>query len=189
MNEYPILFQTEMVRAILGGTKTQTRRVMKPQPARGAMYSGFIEREHRMQAHAQFMYDGQMHFVSPYGQPGDLLWVRETWTYRGREVVYRADDKYRDLKWRPSIHMPKKHARLWLKIVNVHCEYLRSITNENAITEGCEDTDLGEDLIGPPYAYARTRFAVPWDANNAKSGYPWHSNPWVWVIEFEKVKP
>lgn len=122
----PILFNTQMVRAILDGRKTCTRRIVKPQPT--AHYG--------------------MQCIKPPYQPGDILYVRETWSLRfdGEKYFYKADKNtsreekrlldYNDVKWRPSIHMPKEAARIWLKVTNVRVERLQKITEAQTEEEG-----------------------------------------------------
>lgn len=140
MKERPILFSGEMVRAILEGRKTQTRRVIKPQPdsARNSVFvkSGF-ETKHGYE------------IKCPYGQPGDRLWVRETWGLwdtdpkdgpERAKIFYRAtDENRRDLRyqrWRPSIHMPRWASRINLEITNIRIERVQDITEEDAKAEG-----------------------------------------------------
>lgn len=166
----PILFNTQMVRAILDGRKTCTRRIVKPQPT----------------AH----YGTQC--IKPPYQPGDILYVRETWSLRfdGEKYFYKADKNtsreekrlldYNDVKWRPSIHMPKEAARIWLKVTNVRVERLQNITEDGAEVEGCFD-------------YTSTALGFPdvWDSTIKKSDldrYGWNTNPWVWVIKFERCE-
>jgi len=196
----PILFSTEMVRAIIEGRKTQTRRVIKPQPPKGLKpyqgYPGVID-------------------CRPY-QPGCILWVRETWadlhgmgfgndprTDKPFQFAYAADiipgsdgDRIRKeygIKWKPSIYMPRKAARLFLRAKNVRVERLQDISEEDAIAEGIHWTKEG-----PLHAHyldnkldawlkwlAKEAFASLWNSINAKRGYGWETNPWVWVIEFE----
>lgn len=172
--ERPILFSTEMVRAILGGHKNQTRRVMKPQPPPG--WGGRSEVA-SMAGHC------------PYGQPGDRLWVRETWSDGpnpwGKPVVYRADvtpemyATYEDCDmphyWKPSIYMPRQHCRIILKIVSVRAERLQSISQDDAIAEG---------VFMLAHKSHIDSFAATWDEINTKPGRRWSDNPWIWVIEF-----
>lgn len=188
MSVKPILFNTEMVRAILDGRKTCTRRVVKlPKNMSGRpvgkngdiglMYLAGIKRP-------------------PY-QPGDIIYIRETWgTYsknwwEADYFMYRADYPngattytYSDgivcdlPKWCPSIHMPKEAARIWLKVTDVRAERLQGMTDDDAEAEGCFD-------------YTSTALGFPdvWDSTIKKSDldrYSWQANPWVWVIEFER---
>ena len=177
MNEYPILFNTEMVRAILAGKKTQTRRVMKPQPDETkARWTG-----ERWEFHMGYPIGHDVP-KCPYGKPGDKLWVRETWCpnyYSDGRVGYKADwrnplpEVVAETKWKPSIFMPKSAARIWLEIVDVRVERVRSITSTDAIAEGINiDTENFHEL---------------WNSINAKRGFGWDVNPWVWVVEFSKT--
>lgn len=190
--ERPILFSGEMVRAILGGHKTQTRRVVKPQPHAGARWG------------LQGWEDGHgCALRNPYGQPGDLLWVRETWAYNEAQgTIYAADGDTPDPddndgpercrgRWRPSIHMPRWASRITLEVVSVRVERVQSITHEDALAEGIEDAEPGADLriAGLPYSFARTRFCLLWNSINAARGYSWEVNPWVWVVEFRRTQP
>lgn len=202
----PILFNTEMVRAILDGRKTCTRRIVKPQPT----------------AH----YGAQC--IKPPYQPGDILYVRETWerfecwNCEGDErgncpkepkksvldktcgcYMYRATDEISgDAKWHPSIHMPKEAARIWLKVTDVRVERLQDITPKGAESEGVgnlfyDDIGYGEKNYGtevdPEYGIAKEQFAWLWESTIKKSDldrYGWDANPYVWVISFERcAKP
>lgn len=216
----PILFNTEMVRAILLGRKSVTRRLITPQPKSQVVnYLGTWQE-------TQPCANGIRVFPPPY-KPGDILYVRETWAFDTDDAddeigtgyfAYRADDLHHpDCKWRPSIHMPKVAARIFLRVKSVRVEQLQSITDEEAIKEGipdkwpmdavycpiCKGKGLvgdvypgthGERDMGCPYCYkAVQRFENLWD-NTIKTGeietYGWEANPWVWVIEFEQcVKP
>lgn len=186
----PILFNTEMVRAILDGRKSCTRRIIKPQPT----------------AH----YGAQC--IKPPYQPGDILYIRETWEHfechccEGDEhgncckepqqsvlnksygcYMYRATDEISgDARWHPSIHMPKEAARIWLKVTDVRVERLQEITAESALAEGadkyiCLNGEFDENAI-------LTSFIGIWNSTIKKPDldrYGWNANPWVWVIEFE----
>lgn len=258
----PILFSGEMVRAILAGDKTQTRRVVNApwrecieddRPAfktrwatvwgngdhavfhtwdkRG--FGGENGREHSVEdakAWAVKCAHRQGFMASPYGQPGDTLWVRETW----RPVMYgwsscieyaaggsmdikgrREYDALHNFKriairipkrsplaeahhseaWHPSIHMPRWASRITLRVTSVRVERLHDITEEDARAEGVRpDQTVGEWLGGPPpspdirpksWRSARDQFSCLWDENSGKRA-PWSSNPWVWVIGFER---
>ncbi len=179
MNARPILFSGPMVRALLEGRKTQTRRAMK-------WPSGY-EPDH---AAVQRLQDrGEWAQKSPYGQPGDLLWVRETWAniaLNGYTPVYlyRADSEQlpprdaraADSTWRPSIHMPREASRLTLKIIEVRVERLQQITEGDVIQEGCPKEVL----------YGTGWYRDLWnELNGARS---WAANPWVWVLTFTVEK-
>ncbi len=195
----PILFNTEMVNAILDGRKTVTRRIVKDasdiqglQPYIVPIYKepqGLIAPNGKVH-----------HFKSPY-QVGDILYVRETFanltcsdgTYK---YVYKSTDEYPfgekyivKFKWHPSIHMPKEAARIFLRVTNVRVERLQDITPEQIDAEGCKEyaynAKTGELLPSKP-----TWFKIKWGSTIKKSDidkYGWAANPWVWVIEFERI--
>lgn len=206
--EHPILFSTPMVQAILEGRKTQTRRIIKPQPEhkqvhfhwRKLQYDG----EHRMWCWNDLIMDNIVDFPhnedrkalasrSPYGQVGDILWVRETWADcvlnwepRVDGYDYKADDPdwaSGHVKWRPSIFMPKDACRLFLEITNIRVERLQEISEEDAIAEGApHDRYLGRGVIGGSH---REGFIHLWESINGEQS--WQSNPWVWVISFKQI--
>jgi hypothetical protein len=209
--ERPILFSGPMVRAILDGHKTQTRRVMKPQPIEGMTY-------HRVVGHRVGLSpdDRQSPYIwCPYGLPGDRLWVRETFFYEWPEdyppddmrdcrIIYRADepdyitDEMREFssqyRWSPSIHMPRWASRLTLEITDVRVERVRWISEHDAMEEGVTIPEHKRGTVRLPGGGApvlRTtygsEFAELWNSINAKHGYGWSVNPWVWVIEFRKL--
>lgn len=167
----PILFNTEMVRAILEGRKGCTRRVVKPQPT--ARY-------------------GAQCIKPPY-QPGDILYVRETWKKAPNGYYYYEDLQRNDIadvtKWHPSIHMPKEAARIWLKVTDVRVERLQEISAESALAEGADkyihtNGGLDENMT-------ITSFIGIWNSTIKKSDidrYGWDANPYVWVIEFERCE-
>jgi hypothetical protein len=186
MKEPPILFSAPMVRAILDGRKTQTRRVVKPQPVNVLFHKGqWIEAPCDLVENETVLH-------CPYGQPGDRLWVRETWahetdfgTFTGG-FVYRADGDKRERecgptdRWRPSIHMPRLVSRITLEITDVRVERIKDISGIDAIAEGIQavskygsEADVSD-------------FAELWDKINGKK-YPWESNPFVWRIEFKRI--
>ena len=212
MSIKPILFNTEMVKAILEGRKTVTRRVVKPRPVLdghlwklgGAAWSDSVLSVPVMLGHS-------LYNRAPY-QSGDVLWVRETWCEKmGRrgEYLYRAyageRDDTRDYvishnTWRPSIHMPREAARIFLQVTGVRVERLQAITEEDAKAEGAEkmypytDPETGKTafLLHENGTY-RAVFSQIWDSTIPKRpsmferylNY-WEYNPWVWVIEFER---
>lgn len=200
--EKPIIFSTPMIEAILDGRKNQTRRVIKPQQMEFADGTAeqFNSIEHYKDDDFIFKCRNFTTFhASPY-KVGQILWVRETWC-RGKarngdnKVIYKADvetDLQSIHNWKPSIHMPKEAARIFLKVTNVRVERLQDITEEDAFKEGCIDYQckIGdgkfEDVIEFDLT-ARDAFIDLWDSLNAKRGYSWESNPWVWAIEFEKI--
>jgi len=216
MKEHPIIFSTEMVKAILEGRKTMTRRVVKD-PRRKMPenpIAAFGNGHGRLYSIGDMQYEAshpeKPNFPCPYGQVGDHLWVRETFAPRemmsGKaEIAYKADggqlpsyllgDKEIPCYWKPSIHMPRWASRITLEITNIRVERLQEITNDDAFKEGMT-RELASKLgisVSPSeeeFNLTQTRrvFIDLWDSINAKRGYSWESNPWVWVIEF-KVLP
>lgn len=193
MKFIPILFSTPMVQAILEGRKTQTRRVVKPQP-QGKMY-----KEHLRETYSDT--DWGATCKCPYGQPGDILWVRETFgedADNSSKYFFKADfPNLKIPKWKPSIFMPKEASRIFLRVKSVRVEHLTVITPEDAIAEGIEKVptphltgvefawrDYGhkDRLLSDPVASYRSL----WDAINGRGS--WDKNPWVWVIEFERIE-
>lgn len=197
MNTKPILFNTEMVKAILEGRKTQTRRIIKPQPVNPQLFN----------LRWMVQSDGRdIPIASPY-IPGDILWVRETWCepYVPGEYAYRADYMYEyDIipnpdgnielsvnmfRWHPSIHMPKDAARIFLRVRDVHPEKIQSIHADECPSEGV--WPLFSGFACDREKYYKTAFANLWDST-IKSGdreiYSWAANPWVWVIKFEQCE-
>ena len=203
----PILFNGDMVREILDGRKTCTRRVIKPQ---------WEECPHCKYVHNEYIYDKMAENVycarcgypleperrSPY-QLEDILYVRETWGHpislnSDKQYVFRADKiaesgfENDSHIWHPSIHMPKEAARIWLKVKNVRVERLQDITAEQVVKEGT--TGLTMDLIQSSDELKRhydIPFAVLWDSTIKKADrnlYGWAANPRVWVIEFERCE-
>lgn len=188
------MFSAAMIRAILEGRKTETRRVIKPQPPSRA--DG--QRPHRMEfvgdeeENALFVYSrgamtGGWNARCRYGLQGGRLWVRETWsphferTQTASGCVYRADidppGSLEHIKWRPSIHMPRWAARILLEVTAVRVEKVQDITEECALREGCYGA-----------ISARNQFASLWNSINEKRGFGWENNPWVWVISFRMSK-
>jgi hypothetical protein len=154
MKERPILFSGPMVRAVLSGAKTQTRRVHQPPwAAPDSLEEALLQCRH--------------------GQPGDLLWVRETFAADRTSWYYRADGEIPGLTWTPSIFMPRAASRLTLRLTEVRVERVQDISQADAVAEGTQ---------------GKASFALLWDALNAKRGYGWASNPWVWVLSFEVVQ-
>ena len=193
----PILFNTEMVRAILDGRKTCTRRLIKPQPDKKHIYPlGFVtdsteKKEVGCFGFAANEYGGSIQYVKPPYRyaPGDILYVRETWKKAPNGYYYYEDWQRNDIaditKWKPSIHMSKEAARIWLKVTDVRVERLQEITEEQAKLEGCNSGML----TGP--CTARGQFENLWNSTikkNRPDSYGWDANPWVWVIEFERCE-
>jgi hypothetical protein len=203
MTERPILFSGAMVRAILEGRKTVTRRPVK---ATKAHADGFIMLDHGQgwrpyNAFGDFTSDSEgMEYpiACPYGQQGDRLWVREAWaeTYVAQApgekwVVYRECDNRTDYggPWKPSIHMRRRDSRILLEITAVRVERLQDITRSDIRAEGLVcPPELRSDDVSPNY---RDWYPAAWrelweSINGAES---WTANPWVWVVEFKRVTP
>lgn len=191
MTEKPILFNGEMVRQILNGRKTQTRRIIKPQPNEFGL---------------SMWPDGSRWLTvegypakCPYGQPGDKLWVKETFCDgRGLDIarpedgitstgapapqwIYRADEKFQlpnGTHWKPSIFMPRDASRITLEITKIRVERLQDISEEDAKAEGIDWRD--GDLCKP-----QTRYKQLWESINGLDS--WKENPWVWCISFRRI--
>lgn len=191
----PIIFSAPMVKAILDGRKTQTRRVIKvdddPENWKISIEGTSIVRTEP--------YDVKL----PRYAAGDILWVRETWLKADDGYYYKADIKVPSesenlrkaygYKWRPSIFMPREAARIFLRVTNVRVERVQEITENDAKNEGVKDPyDYQEpSYYDQPHVRGmeinKSAFAGLWDSLNAKRGYGWETNPWVWVIEFERI--
>lgn len=205
MKETPLLFQGDMVRAILDGSKTQTRRVIKPQPIfegvesfgdswkwskgddwfSGVTYEQLVGRT------------GLLHGDRCPYKVGNRIWVKETFAYfDDPKIVYRADclnkrgiedeDSMRcrkdyGVKWKPSIFMPRSASRITLEIVEVRVQRVQEMSNRDAAQEGVA-YDVSKEGGWP-----LTRFEKLWDSINAKRGYPWSANPWVWALTFKRI--
>lgn len=193
----PILFNTAMVQAILDGRKTMTRRVVKPRYRNDeygfqvitTMDGHFVRVEKIDENECGIFEDGTERHVSPPYQPGDILWVREKWEHDDYEgfVDYRADftdEEAKDIKWRPSIHMPKDAARIYLRVTDVRVERVQDISEDDTKAEGIEPRFNVRDQFSG--VIARQRFSELWDSINAKRGHGWDENPFVWVISFER---
>lgn len=214
MKTRPILFSGPMVRAILAG-KTQTRRVIKPQPPDDAEW---VEKEGVFVVGHGYMADW-IALKHPYGVPGDRLWVRETWgvgcrpcpvngdrdgiEYRADEAYLRDNDElplmtveapkgffgnYKKSGWRPAIHMPRWASRITLEITGERVERLQDISIEDAEAEGVR-SGIETDPSGAVYKYRPIdEFARLWDSINAKRGFGWDVNPRVRALEFKKCE-
>lgn len=224
----PILFNTEMVRAIMDGRKSCTRRMVKPQPDEKHAYPlGFVTDSTEKKEVGCFgfginEYGDSIQYAKPQYQPGDILYVRETWHRYTKRVGkgegchleehygYKAsiaNSEDAEEPWKPSIHMPKKAARIWLKVTNVSVERLQEITEAQTEEEGFLFTPpclhrTGEnycDIDGP--CGSKIKYCdmsagelfgkVLWDSTIKKSDidiYGWDANPWVWAIEFERCE-
>lgn len=218
VKERPILFSAPMVRAILKGGKTQTRRVVKPQPVmkdghwaywqRGVFSTPYWKNN---AGDVQWPTEKQVidKFIGcPYGQPGDRLWIRETWAPRsnGRMLLeqiqqpfFAATDGEGDIRkptgwrWRPSIHMPRWASRLSLEVTEVRAERLQDITPDDASAEGIWEfsaklRDESCKWRDCPSALQQARVAAfreLWESINGAAS--WAANPWVWVVSLRKV--
>lgn len=171
----PILFNTKMVRAILDGKKTVTRRLLKKYVLNDAQwgYTAFTPKGYISCRGNNGKEYGEKFYRLPY-QKGDILWVRETWCEENGKYFYKADGDT-DKKWHPSLHMPKDAARLYLLVTDIKPERLQDITDEQARAEGCENIDgfkaVWDSTVNPRY----------WDK------YRFAKNPWVWAIYFKEV--
>lgn len=198
MAERPILFNTEMVKAILEDRKTQTRRLVKDIP----LYEPYFTVDEGIAFACDE--DGEWHPAEAFSriQPGDVLWVRETWAKDVGRYMYRANysdtEKFymngREIKmvWRPSIHMPREAARLFLPVKAVRIERLQDMSEDDAIAEGASG-DAYQDEQGNVMEIVRPseNFSHIWDSTIKKADltrYGWEANPWVWVIEFEVAR-
>jgi hypothetical protein len=163
MKERPIIFSTDSIRAILEGRKTQTRRVIKPLP----------------ECFDVTLQDMLRYFKCHFGVPGDRLWVRETFYNhcppQKSTILYyaRTDHQHYPVKWKSPMFMPRWASRITLEITDVRCERIQSISAEDCLAEGYES-------IGA--------YIDEWDRLNAKRGFSWDANPYVWVLEFKQVK-
>lgn len=198
----PILFNTEMVRAILDGRKSCTRRICKDASEYTVPDMDFYNADRRTYAVHNFADKEHMQQLSTAERtcpicPGDILYVRETWLdYAGR-TMYRADcDKYRleslklaEFSWHPSIHMPKEAARIWLRVTDVRVERLQDITIDEIRKEGLEPRFDVKDKFSD--GIARGRFLELWNSTIKKPNidrYGWDASPYVWVVEFERCE-
>lgn len=207
MKERPILMNTENVRAILEGRKTQTRRVIKPQPKQiNDAFDGTWEWKEEGHYFDDLTLAYTLRESCPY-EVGQRLWVRETWAgnylfgidYKADGYDYGYDDKMEPIiKWKPSIHMPKRYARIWLEITDIRVERVQDISEGDAKAEG----------VAKPYILIKDKFTKVTpvmiehgeigtfrfgfgslcDSINLKSGHGWEVNPWNWVIGFKVVK-
>lgn len=209
----PILFNTEMVRAIMDGRKTCTRRVIKL-PWEECPACKYVHNKYIYDKMAENVYCARCGYPlepkrrSPY-QPEDILYVRETWHRYTKRVGkgegchleehygYKAsiaNSEDAEEPWKPSIHMPKEAARIWLKVTDVRVERLQDITEDGVEAEGAIDNR--GFIHSPENEYdriytAREHFIGIWDRTIKKSdldSYGWDANPWVWVIEFERCE-
>jgi len=192
MSEKPILFNAEMVRAVLDGRKTQTRRILKDAPSDPKCT------EHLKHPDGRWFFKGGGIAKCPYGKPGTKLWVRETWAHlndydgqvllaSSRIALYRADNEetIQPLKWKPSIHMPRWASRINLEITDIRVERVQDISDQEAKAEGVDGIP-DPTILGTNYHHI-IPFAELWDSINKKRGYGWDENPWVWCVSFKKI--
>lgn len=208
VRERPILFSGPMVRAILEGRKTQTRRPMKLQPPDEwapigvGRYCPTVVDRHGEEVPGEEIfgvYDEDWGDACPYGGPGDRLWVREAWNVRGlmwgekpsRAALYASDDAWVYAatppdrwsgRWRAAIHMPRRASRITLDITHVRVERLQDISDIDLLCEGVEFEYVGSDQ----HRLRRSAFARLWDTIYS-SERSWEANPWVWVISFRQI--
>ena len=215
MKERPIIFSGPMVRAILDGRKTQTRRAVKPQPKDGLSWRGVISCSTVRADEGKHLFTDRypcvgksQHIRCPYGRPGDRLWVRETWHPSARfgteyEIEYKADEATLVINagargvtrsideaifkgWRPSIHMPRWASRIALEVVSVRVERLNEISGGDAMAEGVTEAMACGCLDnGTPSCSAKCRFKGLWESINGPGS--WAENPFVWVVEFRRA--
>lgn len=189
-----------MVRAILEGIKTQTRRVVKPQPfceTHGVFHVGGSKWEASEQDSMgrRISSNRSDEWHCPYGAVGDRLWVREThmpMPHLNAKVFYRATDRLVGGRWKPSIFMPRILSRALLEIVSIRVERLQEISEEDAYAEGCEGETCAPVGSTPGdgstcWTLFKPAYQKLWDSINGKK-HPWSSNPFVWVIEFKRVQ-
>ena len=207
MKERPILFSGPMVRAILSGNKTQTRRILKPQPCELPDFNiGGLSINIHGSVYGAFSPDCPRK-TCPYGQPGDRLWVRETWAplaVSSKGAYYRADiENPKRGGWKPSIHMPRWASRITLEVTGARVERLQDISRGDAIAEGvdwkrCPTYQSIESFTEQRLAQKLGMACFPvltidyiggykrlWESINGPGS--WNENPWVWVVEFRKV--
>lgn len=216
----PMLFNTEMVLGILEGRKTATRRVIKPQPAQGQNHRLGICTAGDKKDTGKYVFSteecgGRLLYVRPPCLPGDILYVRETWSflpciecrmeggcsripapYEDKDeasegcYIYRAGCAAPErIVWRPSIHMPKEAARIWLKVKRTAAERLHDMKLEDFLSEGASVRPEAFNDPDNAYLQAREAFINIWDSTIPKGQqalYCWDADPWVWAVEFER---
>jgi hypothetical protein len=199
MKERPILFSAPMVRALLDGSKTQTRRVVKPQPEaeHGGEPYWFVGgyRAWRARICTDPIRSGSHNEIAcPYGKPADRLWVRETHMDLGACYLYRADAAAEQERaivaprqpWRPAIHMPRAASRITLEITGVRVERLQDISPEDCWAEGIQEMRDAGDENGELRGSVRQDYQALWESINGPGS--WDANPWVWVVEFKRLE-
>ena len=212
MSSKPILFNTEMVKAILDGRKTQTRRVI-PLKNNDLIFTGFVVSSTAKNREGYCAFgknkEQDLEFIKPKYKVGDVLYVRETFNTFSNitmdnevGVIYKADNKevilpcngdyeceyvFND-KWKPSIHMPKRYARVFLKVTNVRIERVQDISLTNMLEEWINHLkNYSMSGVVKPYTQIKREFINLWNST-IKDGYKWEDNPYVFVYEFERVK-
>ena len=195
MRDIPILFSSPMIRAILSGSKTQTRRVVKLRDLMVSTTKGYAWEFRDKRATWNSVSHARLMEMCPYGQPGvDRLWVRESFApryYGNGSPAYKADwgplaeDVCRRPKWKPSIHMPRTLSRITLEVIDVRVQRLNDITDEDAYYEGCVDQ---RDVHGREVDRPTQAFRALWDSINGKrAGCAWSDGPWVWAVTFRRM--
>ena len=191
MKETGLMFKAPLVRAILSGQKTQTRRVVKWRDLQKGLNLGFSGLRAAKTANGWVLESDSRSSsewrckptLCPMGQPGDRIYVRETFGYGGDaytpDIYFRADQSEAPIQgcWHPAIHMRKADARLWLEITGVRVERLQSISRGDAMAEGCPFPNMADG------ADPREWFAEVWKS----TGGDWVANPWVWAIDFKRI--
>lgn len=189
MKSRPMIFSAPMVRALLAGQKTQTRRVVKGLTP-DHQYNGFLHilNDKKMSGEAWFslrphkaLNTSNLYVKCPYGMVGDRLWVRETYAHLITDQCpwrYKATDDTTVYDWKSSMFMPRAASRIELEITGIRVEQVQDITDADALAEGI---NYGAALNHIAY------YADLWDVINGKK-HPWSDNPWVWVVEFKVVK-
>lgn len=198
--ERPILFSAPMIRALLAGKKTQTRRLVKPAipdrwrqvpwvPPNVCAWTGSPDGAEPSDMSIELR-------RNPFGVPGDRLWVRETfWASKPENVIYRADGdpdtfEHEPTRWSPSIHMPRRASRIDLEVTGVRVERLQDISERDILAEGVT-VAIAAERTGTPRSDISTlhhAWALCWDSINGDRA-TWASNPWVWVVSFKRVRP
>lgn len=169
-----------MVRALLDGQKTQTRRVVNVKPDAELHFGA---------GRYYFLQDEKKYIHCPFGEVGDRLWVRENFCQYPYELNPQPEDAWYQAdgrkppnfkRWTPSIHMPRWASRITLEITGVRVERLQQISSNDAKAEGVDAPGPGKCWVG--------QFSYLWDSLNAGRGFGWDANPWVWVVEFKRVQ-
>ena len=208
----PILFNTGMVRAILDGEKTCTRRIIKKEIPGGYKPLGFVLYPTNDKELGNLVFGGKganVYYAKPPYKVGDVLYVRETWNInpswefdknyinlpsKESKYIYKATNDFNG-GWKPSIHMPKEAARIFLKVTSVRAERLKDITDEGCYQEGISGTSFYDEAehiqiagIGLNDSLERTAFSLLWNSTVREEKYSWEGNPWVWIIGFKRIE-